>query len=92
MHFTRVLQSVAALPRALAGLVPKTTSDAISDKPRTLYQTLSRLPKDGIGARVFQTRWQSRGIEGCFWEVTRVTLKLEGKHGKAWGKLVWRGV
>jgi hypothetical protein len=59
--------------------------------PRTLYQTLSRLPRDGVGAHVFQTRWQSKGIEGCYWEVTRVKLKNEGNHGKAWGKLIWRG-
>lgn len=27
----------------------------------------------------------------CYWEVTRVRLKDEGRHGKAWGRLVWRG-
>lgn len=80
-----------ALPPSLAKLLAPETSEQLSNKPRTLYQTLSRLPHDGVGARVFQTRWQSKGIQGCFWDVTRVKLKLEGAHGKAWGKLVWRG-
>ncbi|KAI5122181.1 hypothetical protein M0805_007078 [Coniferiporia weirii] len=91
MFFSSVLRAASALPRAFAELVPKATSEALVDKPRTLYQTLSRLPKDGVGTRVYQTRWQSKGIEGCYWEVSRVKLKCEGAHGKAWGRLVWRG-
>ncbi|THH11286.1 hypothetical protein EW145_g763 [Phellinidium pouzarii] len=91
MFVSRVLQSASALPRALAALIPEAASETLANKPRNLYSTLSRLPEDGIGARVFQTRWQSKGIEGCFWEVSRVRLKCEGTHGKAWGKLVWRG-
>ncbi len=27
----------------------------------------------------------------CYWEITKVRLKDGGNHGKAWGKLVWRG-
>ena len=81
----------AALPKALANLIPASTSAQLANKPRNLYETLSRLPKDGVGARVHQTRWTSKLIDGCFWEVTRVKLKCEGSHGKAWGKLVWRG-
>lgn len=27
----------------------------------------------------------------CYWEITKVRLKDGGKHGKAWGKFVWRG-
>ena len=27
----------------------------------------------------------------CYWEVTRVRLKDGGNHGKAWGRLFWRG-
>ncbi|KDQ07737.1 hypothetical protein BOTBODRAFT_166639 [Botryobasidium botryosum FD-172 SS1] len=57
----------------------------------TLYQVLAKLPENGVGARVTQRRWAAKGIEGSFWEVTRVRLKDEGKHGKVWGKLVWRG-
>lgn len=27
----------------------------------------------------------------CYWEITKVQFKDGGKHGKAWGRLVWRG-
>ncbi|PWY98674.1 hypothetical protein BCV70DRAFT_201474, partial [Testicularia cyperi] len=27
----------------------------------------------------------------CYWEVTKVKLKDGGNHGKAWGRLIWRG-
>ncbi|KAL5530478.1 hypothetical protein ACEPAF_6736 [Sanghuangporus sanghuang] len=91
MNASRILRSSNALPRAIAGLVQKETAEAIQNKPRNLFETLARLPNDGVGARVFQTRWQSKGIEGCFYEVSRVRLKHEGMRGKAWGRLVWRG-
>ncbi|KAJ1021899.1 hypothetical protein NDA16_003661 [Ustilago loliicola] len=86
---------------------------------KTLYQLLSSLPNDGVGARVRQRRWAAKGLdvpkdvdlkshltklhaeqggkankdEGhlCYWEITKVRLKDGGKHGKAWGKFVWRG-
>lgn len=56
-----------------------------------LYQVLSSLPKDGVGARVTQARWEKKGIQDSYWEITRVRLKSEGSHGKAWGKLFWKG-
>lgn len=88
----RMSRSLAsALPRTLKKLIPEATASQLSVHPRNLYETLSRLPKDGVGSRVFQTRWQSKGIEGSYYEVTRVRLKDEGKHGKAWGRLVWKG-
>ena len=96
MYASRILRTLATtstttLPHALSELIPKDAANVISNKPRTLYETLSRLPHDGVGARVHQARWSSKGIEGCYWEVSRVKLKDEGKHGKAWGRLVWRG-
>ena len=92
MNATRVVRSsTSALPRAVAGLVDKSVSETISNQPRNLFETLSRLPNDGVGARVHQTRWTSKGIEGSYWEISRVSLRNEGTRGKAWGKLVWRG-
>ncbi|KIM25620.1 hypothetical protein M408DRAFT_331149 [Serendipita vermifera MAFF 305830] len=84
----------SGLPKALAQLIPATTYDAtttIFPHPTTLYRTLSRLPKDGVGARVAQRRWTAKGIEGSYWEVTKIRLKPDGQHGKAWGRLVWKG-
>ncbi|TDL29162.1 hypothetical protein BD410DRAFT_6893 [Rickenella mellea] len=82
------------LPPSLAKLVSTETTERIANlsaQPRNLFETLSRMPHDGVGARVFQTRWQSKGIEGCCWNITRVQTKLDGTRGKAWGMLVWRG-
>ena len=65
-------------------------SSLLSNKG-TLYETLSRLPQDGIGARVRQKRWDVMGRKDTYWEVTRVTIKNEGKNGKAWGRMVYKG-
>ena len=84
----------SSLPPALAKLLPatKATKNAtLNPHPTTLYQTLSRLRNDGVGALVAQRRWDAKNIHGCYWKVTRVKLKDEGKHGRAWGRLVWRG-
>ncbi|KAI0676994.1 hypothetical protein C8Q78DRAFT_1073741 [Trametes maxima] len=76
---------------ALRKLLPSQLPPSLSSLPGNLYEVLSRYPQDGIGQRVYQTRWGSKGIEGSYWEVTRTQLKCEGKHGKAWGVLVWKG-
>lgn len=77
---------------ALKALLPAELPPTLSSRAGTLYSVLARYPQDGIGQRVHQTRWSMKGISDCYWEVTRTKLKLEGTHGKAWGKLVWKGV
>ena len=85
------LRNMSFLLRALHSSASPALRNADPRVPRSLFETLSRLPKDGVSSRVFQTRWQSKGIEGCYWEITRVKMKNGGKNGRAWGKLVWRG-
>ncbi|KAI0092460.1 hypothetical protein BDY19DRAFT_903277 [Irpex rosettiformis] len=80
--------SVAA---ALKKLLPKELPPSLSTRSSTLYQVLSRYPNDGVGQRIHQTRWSMKGISDSYWVVTKTRLKLEGKHGKAWGKLTWKG-
>ena len=75
--------------KVLPSVLPK--SSPFLRKSGTLYQVLSGLPKDGVGLKVSQSRWGKKGISDSYWEITRVRLKDEGNHGKAWGKLVWRG-
>lgn len=85
----------ANLPKAISKLIPATTFDAtttVFPHPTTLYRTLSRLPKDGVGSRLAQRRWDAKGIQESYWEVTRTRLKPDGAHGKAWGRLIWRGL
>lgn len=101
---------------AKASLPPTLARSAQPHK--NLYQLLSTLPQDGVGARVRQRRWAAKGLDVphdvdlkkhlaqlhakgdkplkddahlCYWEITKVRLKDGGNHGKAWGKLVWRG-
>ena len=62
-----------------------------SRKAGNLYEVLSQSPGNCLGRRVYQTRWRAKGITGCYWEITKAQFKCEGKHGKAWGQLHWRG-
>ena len=77
--------------KAIQHFLPSKLPPTLSNSPSSLCQVLSRFPQDGVGQRVYQTRWGVKGFPECYWEVTRTKLKLEGKHGKAWGHLVWRG-
>jgi small subunit ribosomal protein S34 len=76
---------------AFQKLLPKNLPPGLSTRPANLYQVLSRYGADGVGQRVYQTRWTTKGISDCYWAVTRTSLKKGGTHGKAWGRLVWRG-
>lgn len=77
---------------ALRKLLPKELPASLdTSRPGNLYQVLSRHPDSGVGRRVTQCRWGPKQIEGSYWLVTRAQFKLEGKHGKAWGKLYWKG-
>jgi small subunit ribosomal protein S34 len=57
----------------------------------TLYDTLSTLPREGVGLLMRQKRWDVVGRKDTYWEVTRVKIKNEGRNGKAWGRLVYKG-
>ncbi|KAI0637931.1 hypothetical protein C8Q77DRAFT_398607 [Trametes polyzona] len=81
----------ATVQAALRKLLPSQLPPSLSSLPGNLYEVLSRYPQDGVGQKVYQTRWGAKGIEGSYWEVTRTKLKCEGQHGKAWGVLVWKG-
>ena len=81
----------SAVQTALRKLLPSQLPPSLSPLPGNLYEVLSRFPQDGVGQKVYQTRWGSKGIAGSYWEITRTRLKCEGKHGKAWGVLVWKG-
>ena len=79
------------IAKAIQHFLPSKLPPTLSNAPSSLYQVLSRFPQDGAGQKVYQTRWAAKGFPECYWEVTRTKLKLEGKHGKVWGHLVWRG-
>ncbi|KAF5393888.1 hypothetical protein D9757_000289 [Collybiopsis confluens] len=80
------------IEKSLQKLLPKKLPPSLVARPGNLYEVLSRTPSGGIGKRVYQLRWSEKNIPGCYWLVTRSKFKCEGKHGKAWGVLHWKGV
>ncbi|EJD54070.1 hypothetical protein AURDEDRAFT_110704, partial [Auricularia subglabra TFB-10046 SS5] len=81
--------SLNRLPEAAAKLVPELR--VLQGGNGTLYEVLSRLPMNGVGSKVLETRWSRKQFKDCYWVVTRARLKCEGQHGKAYGRLVWNG-
>lgn len=68
-----------------------------------LPQLLSLLPRDGVGASVYASRWAGKGLpvptaaphEGdatCRWDVKKVRLVTKDGRvtGRAWGVLHWK--
>ncbi|KZT26995.1 hypothetical protein NEOLEDRAFT_1240652 [Neolentinus lepideus HHB14362 ss-1] len=82
--------AIGNVAQALQNLIGKPPS-VLSTRPGNLYQVLSRSPDGGVGRKVHQQRWSSKGIDGSYWEITKTEFKLQGAHGKAWGVLYWRG-
>ncbi|KAF9247129.1 hypothetical protein BU15DRAFT_39120 [Melanogaster broomeanus] len=80
-----------AASRAILKLLPTPLPPSLRTTPANIFQVLSRYPDSGVGQKIHQIRWSEKGIDGCYWEVTRTKLKLAGSHGKVWGRLVWRG-
>ncbi|KAF9076516.1 hypothetical protein BDP27DRAFT_1313467, partial [Rhodocollybia butyracea] len=81
----------ANLGRSLQKLLPIQLPPSLVASPGNLYQVLSRTPSGGVGRRVYQLRWSQKNIPDCYWVITRTKFKCEGKHGRAWGKLFWKG-
>lgn len=76
---------------ALRSFLPQKPPPTLDTRAGNLYQVLSRYPQDGVGLKVHQTRWGDKGIARSYWKITRSSLKMEGRHGKAYGKLFWKG-
>ncbi|KAJ3990319.1 hypothetical protein F5890DRAFT_1399289 [Lentinula detonsa] len=94
MFWTSIARSVTPPPnlgKALQKLLPSRLPSSLVARPGNLYEVLSRTPSAGVGKHVYQLRWSQKNIPDCYWVVTRSHFKCEGKHGKAWGKLVWKG-
>jgi len=91
MFASLVRRSAVSVTESIKNLLPKDLPPALTPKAGSLYEVLSRTPTGGVGSKVFQTRWKGKGIHDCYWVVTRSQFKCDGKHGKAWGQLVWKG-
>ncbi|TEB35380.1 hypothetical protein FA13DRAFT_1788029 [Coprinellus micaceus] len=84
-------RSASTVAESIQRLLPKDLPPSLSPKSGNLYEVLSRTPSGGVGSKVFQTRWRGKEIKDSYWVVTRSQFKCEGKHGKAWGHLYWKG-
>lgn len=82
---------MSSLPPALGKFFQIPLQKSLKGSQKNLYQVLGGLPRDGVGSLVSQSRWASKGIQGCFYYITRVKLKTASNHGKAWGILFWNG-
>lgn len=111
----------ATEPAAAAAAEARGSTSALRRR-KSLFDHLAALPNNGVGSRVRQTRWVSKGLDVphdaplvgpsaqmqqqknsgvdadghlSYWEITRArirTAQSTGRpHGKAWGRLVWRG-
>lgn len=96
MFWTSITRAAAPAPKnlgkSLQRLLPEKLPPSLVAYPGNLYEVLSRTPTGGIGKRVYQLRWSEKNIDGCYWQVTKTVFKREGKHGKAWGMLYWKGI
>ncbi|EIW82518.1 hypothetical protein CONPUDRAFT_123556 [Coniophora puteana RWD-64-598 SS2] len=77
--------------KAIKRLLPSPLPPSLRTVPGNLFEVLSRYGGDGVGQRVHQTRWTSKGIEECYWQVEKTRIQEDGRHGKAWGTLYWKG-
>lgn len=79
------------IAKSLLKLLPKQLPPTLKPKSGgNLYEILSRTP-NVEGMEVHQKRWSEKKISNSYWRITRARFKCEGKHGKAWGVLYWRG-
>ncbi|KAF9452169.1 hypothetical protein P691DRAFT_722475 [Macrolepiota fuliginosa MF-IS2] len=90
MHVTLIRPS-QEVAKSLLKLLPKDLPPALRPKNSgNLYEVLSRTP-NVEGLEVHQTRWSDKRVSNSYWKITDARFKCEGKHGKAWGILYWRG-
>ena len=80
----------ATLPQLLASL-PSSGVGAKIRQRRWLAKGLDVPAGQALSGPVPREERAQAGEAGCYWLVTRTQLKERGKHGKAWGRLVWRG-
>ena len=84
--------TIAQSIRRLLPLKKSQLPPALRPQTGNLFHILSRTPTGGIGTEVHQLRWSEKQISDSYWVITRSKLKYGGNHGKAWGRLYWKGL
>ncbi|KAK9759455.1 hypothetical protein K7432_017566 [Basidiobolus ranarum] len=62
-----------------------------SNSNKTLFQHLNLLKDNGVGSKVTITKWLDKGFNESYYLVTKVNLRTDLQHGKAWGIKYWQG-
>jgi small subunit ribosomal protein S34 len=60
----------------------------MSSKPQALFNVVNGLRHFGVGAKVTRSIYK---FPDTYWILTKVKLSKDQSHGKAWGRLIWRG-
>ncbi|KAI3820007.1 hypothetical protein L1987_13863 [Smallanthus sonchifolius] len=75
--FKRTLSTSSSLASASN---PSTTVSKSKRKKKNLFKVAQFLPNWGIGYQMAKTHWS-----GVAYQITKINLYKDGKHGKAWG-------
>ncbi|KAI3733065.1 hypothetical protein L1987_64282 [Smallanthus sonchifolius] len=67
-------------PLASASNPSTTVSKSKRKKKKNLFEVAQFLPNWGIGYQMAKTHWS-----GVAYQITKINLYKDGKHGKAWG-------
>ncbi|XP_068644109.1 uncharacterized protein [Aristolochia californica] len=76
-NIIRNFSSAAPLPSTSAAATPKKSK---CRKKKNLFEVAHFLPNWGIGYKMAKTHWK-----GVCYEITKINLYKDGRHGKAWG-------
>ncbi|EPS66890.1 hypothetical protein M569_07887, partial [Genlisea aurea] len=81
--FRRSTNNVRSFAVAASGEISPPATDGAKPKRRrkkNLFEVVQFLPKWGIGYHMAKSHWK-----GVSYEITKINLYKDGKHGKAWG-------
>ncbi|RVW56610.1 hypothetical protein CK203_075146 [Vitis vinifera] len=81
----RFFRSFSAAPSASSSSVASSPNPTASKKPKrrkkkNLFEVAQFLPNWGLGYHMAKTHWT-----GVSYEITKINLYKDGRHGKAWG-------
>eukprot|EP01137_Pigoraptor_chileana_P001614 Opistho-2@39497 len=59
---------------------------------KNFFDVVNDKPQFGVGLRVSRSIWRRYDEEKCHWQITKVALSPDLRHGKAYGILTWKGI
>ncbi|AQK47222.1 uncharacterized protein [Zea mays] len=79
--------STTAAPAAEGAAVAEATAKEAKRRRKNLFDVVQFLPEWGIGYKVAKTTWRD-----VSYQITKINLYKDGRHGKAWGLRYKAGV